>query len=157
MKPPYFGYFALDPKSKAKTFDECLQECDGDIDLYDTIETFLFFYRNEDADDFLDHTLFKIFCPEGETHDFYVYCGDEEDVILSNGKEYHIYAEWGVSFYPKDPDDFNDFLFKDIIEEEFEHLSSKYGHLFKKLTLEEFQDLLDNMNFPADVYVPSII
>lgn len=42
------------------------------MDYYDPIE------------DFLDHTLFKIFSPEGETHDFYVYCGDEEDVILSN-------------------------------------------------------------------------
>jgi hypothetical protein len=72
MKPPYFGYFALNPYSKARTFDECLQECDGNMDYYDPIE------------DFLDHTLFKIFSPEGETHDFYVYCGDEEDIILSN-------------------------------------------------------------------------
>ena len=40
---------------------------------------------------------------------------------------------------------------------EFDHLSSKYGHLFKKLALEEFQDLLDNMNFPADLYISNII
>lgn len=156
MKPPYFGYFALNPHDKAKTFDECLQVVGGDLEQFFPIDEFVWFYGNEDADDFLDDTLFKIFYPEGEKHDFYVYCGREEDVTLSNGKEYSVYAEWGVAFDPKDEEDGERLLFSDISEDEYEYLCNNYGHLVKKLTLNEFQDLLDNMDFPVDVHISNI-
>ena len=125
MKPPYFGYFALNPDDKAKTFDECLQSVGGDLEYFSPIDDFIWFYGNEDAYDFLDDTLFKIFYPEGETHDFYVYCGREEDVMLSNGKEYSVYAEWGVAFNPKDEDAV-------IIDEYYYTSDAKYNAEYDK-------------------------
>ena len=41
-------------------------------------------------------------------------------------------------------------------EDEYEYLCNNYGHLVKKLTLNEFQDLLDNMDFPVDVHISNI-
>ena len=48
MKPPYFGYFDLDRKSDAETFDECLNECGGNLEMFFPIEEFIHFYHDED-------------------------------------------------------------------------------------------------------------
>ena len=157
MKPPYFGFFELSLDSKAKTFDECLQEADGDMDQFEPIEDFFWFFGNEDCeDDFLDGVLFKFFCPEGETHDIYVYCGEDRvSVTLKNGKEYVVDTEWTMHLRPKDPDD-DSLEFREFIEEEYEHLSSQYSEGFKKVTFDEFQEMFDNMNYPTGIHMTNL-
>lgn len=149
MKPPYFGYFDLDRNSKATTLDECLKECNGDLECFFPIEEFIYFYHDEDNfEAFSANENFRFFCPKEDNHGIYIYCGEagEDKFTLSNGKQYYCY-EWSDYIYPvKEEDNDNEqegeIRLVDIIEEEFEYLSSEYPHLFKKLTLEELQELL---------------
>lgn len=154
MQPPYFGYFNIGRKSTAKTFEECLQQYDGNLEKFRPIEEFIFFYHDEDNHDFtFDNEHFKLFCPEGEKHDIYIFIGEpyEDTFVLRNGKEYY-FKDYTDIICPTDRKSHAPVLeFSDITDEEFDHLSANYPHLFKKITVEEFQVMLDNYDYPLAV------
>lgn len=155
MQPPYFGCFDIGRKSTAKTFEECLQQYDGDLENFETIEDFIFFYHDEDSFDVtFDDEQFKLFYPEGEKHDIYIFIGESYDdtFMLRNGKEYY-FGDFTDTLVPivKEYRYDSEIRLADIIEEEFGHLSANYPHLFKKITVEEFQKLLDERDYPLIV------
>ena len=155
MNPPFFGYFDMDLKSVAKTFDECLQERNGDLESFGPIEEFIeFFHDYDNCDAFLEGENFNFFCPENEEHHFYVFCGDGDDIFtLSDGKQYRC-LEFSDCISPvtENEEDYDydvpEIRLADVIEEEYEHLSVEYGHLFKKFTIEEFQEYWSNELYP---------
>ena len=157
MNPPFFGYFDMDSKSVAKTFDECLQERNGDLESFGPIEEFIeFFHDYDNCDAFLEGENFKFFCPENEEHYFYIFQGNDDDIFtLKDGKQYYYCGEWTDCIYPVkvNEDDHDDdepkIRLVDVIEEEYEHLSTEYGHLFKRLTVEEFQEYWVNEPYPC--------
>lgn len=159
MKPPYFGYFDLDRKSDAKTFDECLQEFNGDLECFYPIDEFIRFYHDEDNfEAFSENENFRFFCPEEDNHDIYVYCGEPGNrFTLSGGKKYYC-NDWTDYIYhvkeaeDEDNDQKSEIQLVDVIEEEFEHLSAEYPFLFKKLTIEEFQEVM-NVSYPLIVCI----
>ena len=150
MKPPYFGYFDLDRKSDAETFDECLNECGGNLEMFFPIEEFIHFYHDEDNfEAFTYNENFRFFCPDDESYDIYNYSGEacKDKFTLNDGKRYYC-DEWSEYIYPvnEDEEDCEDpdsgIRLADVIEDEFGHLSAEYPLLFKRLTLDEFQKLL---------------
>lgn len=150
MKPPYFGYFDLDRNSNAETFDECLSECDGNLEMFFPIEEFIHFYHDEDNfEAFTYNENFKFFYPDDESYDIYIYSGEacKDKFTLNDGKQYYC-DEWSEYIYPvnKDEEDSDDsdtrIRLADIIDDEFGHLSEEFPLLFKKLTLDNFQQLL---------------
>lgn len=151
MQPPYFGYFNIGRQSTAKTFEECLQQFDGNLEKFRPIEEFIFFYHDEDNHDFtFDNEHFKLFCPEGEKHDIYIFIGEpyEDTFVLRNGKEYY-FKDYTDIIYPADKEGNDPYLeFSDLNEEELGHLGANHPHMFKKITVEEFQEMLDRYDYP---------
>ena len=158
MNPPFLGYFNIESNSDAKTFDECLQACGGNLECFNPIEEFIEFYHSEDnCDAFLEGENFRFFCPENVEHHFYVFCGDDTDSFtLSDGKQYYCgYSSDCIYPVREIDEDYDDnepeIRLVDVIEEEYEHLSAEYGHLFKKFTVEEFQEFWINEPYPCVV------
>ena len=154
MQPPYFGYFNIGRKSTASTFEECLQQFDGDLESFSPIKYFNHFYHAEEgADYFYDNEHFKLFHPEGEKHEIYIFVGEPVDdtFTLRNGNEYYFGIFTDIICPTDRKSDAPVLEFSDIIEEEFDHLSANYPHLFKKITVEEFQVMLDNYDYPLVV------
>ena len=151
MQPPYFGYFNIGRKSTASTFEECLQQFDGDLESFSPIKYFNHFYHAEEgADNFYDNEHFKLFHPEGEKHDIYIFVGEPVDdtFTLRDGKEYY-FKDYTDIIYPADKEGNDPYLeFSDLNEEELEHLGANHPHMFKKITVEEFQEMLDRYDYP---------
>lgn len=153
MNPPYFGFFDMGSESEAVTFDECLKEFDGNIEFsFRPIAEFIEDYHSEDnCDAFLEGADFRFFYPENEEHHFYIFCGrpNVDTFTLTNGQQYYC-GEYNDCIFPvmeneNDYDEDDPYIrLVDVIESEYEHLISQYGHLFKKLTIEEFQEYLIN-------------